>query len=652
MDHEQQSQSAKPTAKRSLRKIANTPVRNLIQGRVTGATSPKGIARELGLSGVLVDLVHSVVRKTRLREKERLAVARDLSQRFKAELGAGYLPSTIVERVGNIRRAARAIRKQKNRERHWLGRGIARVSSTAFYIVLVALIGITVRYHQGERVISHDYVAMLNARASNAPDRMCALPLLRDGLLDLRATLPSNYWNNDHSAAHPGAEGWEETARRLEESSGALGKIRAAAAMPYLGYVATDRLYEEDRALWPDLYDQQSLVFEEWMPLSAIVNLKFPFQSEMRRLMLTFSADAYRAAIEGDGQAALDDINACLGLARLSRETPTLINELQAHSIYAGSFWMIDSLIDGYPGLFTDSQLREIYIALLAIGNDTLRVSYQAEHWAVLDMIQRSYTDDGAGGGHFVGPELAPSSELGSVVKSWLGGIMNSIWSAFSLDRHDATRHIDNLFRDAEKNAEIPLWLHDWASPGEQPSTQRPGLRWRYSYVGLVSDMFIPVLDRPAINVEMLIMNRDSTITAVALERYRLRNGAWPESLDPLILEFLDSIPADRFDGLPLRYIYRGDEKPLLYSVGANFKDDGGISAFDEDGFPVVGGAGTWMAPSMIQAIKDGTYIDERDELTRLRWPIEETLPPDADFILWPPLPIKPVERELDPTEL
>ena len=66
-------------------------------------------------------------------------------------------------------------------------------------------------------------------------------------------------------------------------------------------------------------------------------------------------------------------------------------------------------------------------------------------------------------------------------------------------------------------------------------------------------------------------------ITALALERHRLKHGAYPSTLDLIAPEFLKSVPLDFMDGQPLRYHLRDDGHFLLYSVGLDCVDDGGI---------------------------------------------------------------------------
>jgi len=63
--------------------------------------------------------------------------------------------------------------------------------------------------------------------------------------------------------------------------------------------------------------------------------------------------------------------------------------------------------------------------------------------------------------------------------------------------------------------------------------------------------------------------------TAVAVERYRLGHGFWPDRLDDLVPRNLSRIPTDPFDGQPLRY-KRLDDGVVIYSIGADRKDDGG----------------------------------------------------------------------------
>jgi hypothetical protein len=64
-------------------------------------------------------------------------------------------------------------------------------------------------------------------------------------------------------------------------------------------------------------------------------------------------------------------------------------------------------------------------------------------------------------------------------------------------------------------------------------------------------------------------------VAAVAAERYRLAHGTWPPSLAALVPTFVPQVPADLFDGQPLRYRRLADGV-VIYSVGPDGTDYGG----------------------------------------------------------------------------
>ncbi|HEY5231974.1 MAG TPA: hypothetical protein VIK35_00370 [Verrucomicrobiae bacterium] len=69
----------------------------------------------------------------------------------------------------------------------------------------------------------------------------------------------------------------------------------------------------------------------------------------------------------------------------------------------------------------------------------------------------------------------------------------------------------------------------------------------------------------------------DLARVGIALERYRLAHGDYPESLDALSPQFMEKIPHDVIDGQPLHYRLTNDGQFVLYSVGWNETDDGGV---------------------------------------------------------------------------
>lgn len=69
-------------------------------------------------------------------------------------------------------------------------------------------------------------------------------------------------------------------------------------------------------------------------------------------------------------------------------------------------------------------------------------------------------------------------------------------------------------------------------------------------------------------------VKEEATLGMLAIKAFQLKHGRLPETLGELVPEFLPAVPRDDYDGKPLSY---QPAKRLLYSVGSDFKDDGGV---------------------------------------------------------------------------
>ncbi len=94
----------------------------------------------------------------------------------------------------------------------------------------------------------------------------------------------------------------------------------------------------------------------------------------------------------------------------------------------------------------------------------------------------------------------------------------------------------------------------------------------------------------------------DCARIACALEHYRQVHGNYPESLDAVASYFPDPLPHDVINGQPLHYRRTASDKFLLYSIGWNNRDDGGLPPDDrnfENYFSHdKGGDWVWLFPS------------------------------------------------------
>jgi hypothetical protein len=86
----------------------------------------------------------------------------------------------------------------------------------------------------------------------------------------------------------------------------------------------------------------------------------------------------------------------------------------------------------------------------------------------------------------------------------------------------------------------------------------------------------MPALGRSGERFAYAQTSADLARLACALERYRLANGQFPETLEPLAPKFIENLPRDVINGQPLKYRRTEGGQFVLYSVGWNQTDDGG----------------------------------------------------------------------------
>jgi hypothetical protein len=72
-------------------------------------------------------------------------------------------------------------------------------------------------------------------------------------------------------------------------------------------------------------------------------------------------------------------------------------------------------------------------------------------------------------------------------------------------------------------------------------------------------------------------------LISIGLQRYRSRNGGYPDQLESLVPDFLETVPDDPFSNLPYVYRKSGDGY-TLYSFGQDGDDDGGSATESREG--------------------------------------------------------------------
>ena len=111
--------------------------------------------------------------------------------------------------------------------------------------------------------------------------------------------------------------------------------------------------------------------------------------------------------------------------------------------------------------------------------------------------------------------------------------------------------------------------------------------------------LMFPALSSAAKRFACAQSSTDLARVAIALERYRIAHGEYPESLDPLAPQFIAKLPHDIINGQPLHYRRDASGQFVLYSVGWNEKDDGGVVGLTEGGsLDTAKGDWVWRYPA------------------------------------------------------
>jgi hypothetical protein len=127
-------------------------------------------------------------------------------------------------------------------------------------------------------------------------------------------------------------------------------------------------------------------------------------------------------------------------------------------------------------------------------------------------------------------------------------------------------RYLASILEDIDRPSQ--------ASLTEESPMSRELYEQRYWHV--TSAMFMSSLSRGVGQGERNRAMLRAAAAACAAIRFKNDRGAWAQSLGELVPGYLSSMPLDPMNGQPLVYLVEQDSI-LIYSVGDNLADDGGI---------------------------------------------------------------------------
>jgi hypothetical protein len=349
-----------------------------------------------------------------------------------------------------------------------------------------------------------------------------------------------------------------------------------------------DSAVEELRQASQLPYSRFPLTYDKEEPAAILLPHLAALKAATRTLQLRTCAELQN----GDSNAAFQDVKLMLYLAGAIRTEPVLISHLVRIA-------QVDiALQPVYEGLaehrWSDAQLATLDTELakldfladykyamngeLAFGIAETEYMRRARNFQALD-----YDIDGQRqqpAALDIGLELVPSGFFYQTELQLARMQLEYILPTVDLDKRILS---PSLVRLTATNA-----TKDLASHG---------------YYGIFARLVFPSLVNSVERFARGQSHVDLARVAIALERYRLAHGEYPATLDSLTPQFMTAIPHDIINGQPLNYRRASDGQFVLYSVGWNETDDGGVVVFhkdhrDESGIDDKQGDWVWKYPA------------------------------------------------------
>jgi hypothetical protein len=306
----------------------------------------------------------------------------------------------------------------------------------------------------------------------------------------------------------------------------------------------------------------------------VLLDVLLPELGEARSLARALGAQMRVSSDARDHDAVAAAFNQGCGLARALMHQFTLIDNLVGIAIFQ---LLSDELRHEIATRPMDQRaLAEIADALDRMTTLPPQLPFQGERLFMLDTIQWMHTDDGHGDGRLI------LSQVGGLQSfSWGARTNNSPWKnlaslAFPTKRQ-TTRQAEDFYKAVIKAAQTPRNARRAGSFNPDAFAMQIPKRQ------LLLRLLVPALGKALETRDQFDALLAGTRTMVAIERFKLRDGTYPQSLDQLTPDFLPSLPIDPYaaDG---RFIYRtldptADEfhrAYILYSVAADQTDNGG----------------------------------------------------------------------------
>ena len=301
-----------------------------------------------------------------------------------------------------------------------------------------------------------------------------------------------------------------------------------------------------------------------------------PELGHSRQLARMNAARMFLAAQAGDEAQRLAAFQEMLASARLIGAQATLIDNLVAVAINALACGELRKEITDKP--LSEQAARDLLAAMDRHKLPSPAGAFDGERFSSLDMIQRTFSDNGNGSGRFLPAAAAGlSSDLGSPIGGpGIASGGNRVFNVLGLlepSRAETEARATQIFDHFVKLASMTRTQRA-ALAGPDPTANLERFK--------ILSLMVPAVGKALESNDQIASELAATRIMLALEIHRARTGSYPATLAELAPAILAEVPLDAVNDKPFGYRvleagadHRG-HLYLLYSCGTDGVDNGG----------------------------------------------------------------------------
>jgi len=511
------------------------------------------------LPACATEYIRRVLKKMRYRRKVRQDVQAELAAHFEDELKdcktdeqKEQRANQLITKFGDVKLLAVLLRRAKKRCRPLWRTALVR-SFQALGIIFLYLLLCASPLMIGKPTISVNYVDWLNEFVRQGRDEVDNARPYYEKAIELYVEMPD--WLTKSTAKWPtdfNDVQLQSLVSWLEDNRKSLETLRMAAQRPYY---------------WSPY--QKSGEAELMVTLMPSVMKTLPGYKNLARAMRwQIQYEAYN----GDIDTALSDSVALMKFGGHLQGHGLLIEQLVGVAIEGLANYETFTLLDrvAVPADVLKRAQEELD---KQFGRQEPVFSMESEKVFWYDQIQRTFTDDGQGGGRLLVRGLPYV-----FTNDWKDNLWRFVSFSYP-DRKDAVTKIDKYFMKADEL--FALSPRDLQNEGIDANEWAEALQ-----LSFMLKMQGPAHYRVGQIAWRMKTGREALLTVLAVERYEKEKGRYPASLDELVsADYLKKLPMDPYSDGPL--VYRNTESGfLLYSFGTNLTDDGGELGLSSRGTP------------------------------------------------------------------